>query len=129
MVHVFAQLNLKQGLKRFGSKRMKVTKSEIHKIYDKVVFHPIKGKQITKKKKHEALRVIMFLKQKRCGKIKGRAVADRLNQIEISKKSDVTSPMAATESVLITAEIDVTKGWDVAVIDAPGAFLTADMDE
>ena len=45
------------------------------------------------------------------------------------KKSDVTSPTAATESVLVTAEIDATEGRDVSVIDAPGAFLTSDMDE
>ena len=44
-------------------------------------------------------------------------------------KSDVTSPTAATESVLITTDIYPSEGQDVAVIDAPGAFLTADMDE
>ena len=31
--------------------------------------------------------------------------------------------------VLITAAIEVTEGRNVAVIDAPGALLTADMDE
>ena len=31
--------------------------------------------------------------------------------------------------VLITAEIDTKEGRDVAVIDAPGAFLAADMDQ
>ena len=37
--------------------------------------------------------------------------------------------MAATELVLVTAAIDATDFRDVAVIYAPGAFLTADMDE
>ena len=37
--------------------------------------------------------------------------------------------MAVTESVLIATIIDVKEGRDVAVIDAPGAFLTDDMDE
>ena len=45
-------------------------------MHDKVVFHHIKGKNITKIQKREVLRVLMFLKQKRCGKIKGRAIAD-----------------------------------------------------
>ena len=31
--------------------------------------------------------------------------------------------------MLITAAIDFTEGRDVSVIDAPGAFLTADMDK
>ena len=64
MVHVFTQLNLKQGLKIFGNEGIKATKAEMKKIHDKVVFHPIKGKQLTKKQKNEALWVLMFLKQK-----------------------------------------------------------------
>ena len=35
----------------------------------------------------------------------------------------------ATESVLITAVIEATEGRDVAVIDAPGAFLTAKQED
>ena len=73
--------------------------------------------------------MLMFLKQKRCRKIKGRAVANGLKQRAGSKKSDVTSPTSSTESVLITASIDAAEGRGVAVIYAPGAFLTSDMDE
>ena len=69
------------------------------------------------------------MKQKRCGKIKVRTVAYGRKQRTGSKKSDVTSPTAATESVLITTEIYATEGQDVAVIDTPGAFLTADTDK
>ena len=45
------------------------------------------------------------------------------------KKPDVTSPTAATESVLTTAAIDARKGQDVSEIDAPGEFLTSDTDK
>ena len=38
-------------------------------------------------------------------------------------------PTAATDSVLITEAIYATEDRAVAVIDAPGAFLTADTDE
>ena len=76
MVHVFSQLNLKQGLKIFGKAVMKAAKSEMQQMHDKVVFHPIKGEQLTRKQKNVALQVIMFLEQKRYGKIKGRAVVD-----------------------------------------------------
>lgn len=34
-----------------------------------------------------------------------------------------------TESVLIAMAIEATEGCDVAVIDLPGAFLNAEMDE
>ena len=41
-VHVFTQLNLKQGLKRFGTEGIKATKSEMQQMHDKLVFHTIK---------------------------------------------------------------------------------------
>ena len=63
MVHVFTQLNLKQGLKIFGNKGMKATKSEMQQMHDKVVFHPIKGEQLTNKQKNGALQVLIFLKK------------------------------------------------------------------
>ena len=44
------------------------------------------------------------------------------------KKSGVTSPIEATEPVLVTTAIENTEGQEVAVIDAPGVFLTADTD-
>ena len=76
MVHIFTQLNLKKVLKRFGNEVIKATESEMQQMHDKVVFHPIKVKQLTRIQKHRALQVIIVLKQKRCGKIKGCAVAD-----------------------------------------------------
>jgi hypothetical protein len=42
---------------------------------------------------------------------------------------DATSPTVALESVPIIATIDAYEGRDVAVVDVPGAFLSADMDE
>ena len=43
-------------------------------------------------------------------------MADGRKKIVISKKSDVTSPTAATELVLITAAIDAAECWDISVI-------------
>ena len=101
----------------------------MQQMHDKVVLHPIKCEQLTRSQKHGAVQVLMFLKQKQCGKIKCHAVADEQKQRAGSKKSNITSPTAATELVLITAAIDAAEGWDVSMIDAPGSFLTADMDE
>ena len=123
MVHIFTQLNLKQGLKKFGNEGIKATKSEMKQMHDNVVLHPIRIQ------KNGALRELIFLKQKRCRKIKVPAVADRRKQRSVSKKYDVTSPTASTELVLITTEINSAEVRDIAMIDAPGAFLTAHMDK
>jgi hypothetical protein len=79
--------------------------------------------------KQGALEYIMFLKEKRDGTIMGDVCADMPKQREGSIKSDGTSPTVALEYVLITATIDAFKGRDVAIVDIPGAFLVADMDE
>jgi hypothetical protein len=42
---------------------------------------------------------------------------------------DATSPTVALESVLVTATIDAFEERDVAIVDVPGACLSADMDE
>ena len=34
-----------------------------------------------------------------------------------------------TEAVIFTATIDALEGRDVAVVDIPGAYLSADMDD
>ena len=45
------------------------------------------------------------------------------------EKGEATSPTVSTDAVLITSAIDAHEGRDVAVIDLPGVFLHAEMDE
>ena len=71
----------------------------------------------------------MFLKEKRDGSIKGRGVADGRKQRDKIEPKDATSPTVSTESVMLTATIDALEGRDVAVVDIPGAYLSADMDD
>jgi hypothetical protein len=40
-----------------------------------------------------------------------------------------TPPTLSLEAVLITSTIDAYEERDVAIVDTPGAFLSADMDE
>ena len=56
--------------------------------------------------------------------------ADRRKQKDgIWAKQDTTSPTVATESVFITAVIDMHEGHDVACFYIPGAFLHAEVDK
>ena len=54
---------------------------------------------------------------------------DGRKHVNTSNKSDATSPTVSTESVLITTVIDASEYWDVSIIDAPGDFLSTDMDK
>jgi hypothetical protein len=75
------------------------------------------------------LESLIFLKEKRDRTIKGRACADRRKQCETSTPGAVASPTVSLEAVLITATIDAYEERDVVIVDVPGAFLSADMDE
>jgi hypothetical protein len=71
----------------------------------------------------------MFLKKKRDGTIKGRAFADGRKQQETAVAGAATSPTVFLESVLINATTDAYEERDVVIVDVPGAFLRANMDE
>jgi Reverse transcriptase (RNA-dependent DNA polymerase) len=71
----------------------------------------------------------MFLKKKRCGKIKGRGCADGRKQREYTSKEDASSPTVLIEAVMLSCVIDALKKRDVATVDIPGAFMQADMDK
>ena len=71
----------------------------------------------------------MFLKQKRCGKIKARGCADGRKQREFISKEEASSPTVATHALMSTCLIDAIEGRYVATANIPGAFLQADMDE
>jgi Reverse transcriptase (RNA-dependent DNA polymerase) len=70
----------------------------------------------------------MFLKRKRCGKVKARGCADGRKQRDYISSEDAASPTVATEAVFITAVIDGMENREVAVVDVPGAFMQVDMD-
>jgi hypothetical protein len=90
---------------------------------------PVNQGDLTAKQKKSALESLMFLKEKRDGSIKGRACTDGRKQREGSTKSYATSPTVALESVLITVTIDAFEKKELSIVDVPGAYLTADMEE
>eukprot|EP00957_Ditylum_brightwellii_P192396 14647167-Ditylum_brightwellii.AAC.1 len=71
----------------------------------------------------------MFLKEKWCGRIKGRTCADGRKQQDTIPKEDAASPTVSTEAVILTSVIDSKENQDVATTDIPGAYLSADMDD
>ena len=71
----------------------------------------------------------MFLKQKRCGRIKGRGCAYGRKQRLWKSKDETSSPTISVEALFITCLIDAKEGRDIATCDVPGAFMHADIDE
>ena len=70
------QMNMRQGIKMFGEEGVQSVKKEMQQLHDRKVMAVRDPKELTPEQKKEALAYLMFLKRKRCGKIKGRGCAD-----------------------------------------------------
>jgi hypothetical protein len=129
MHHAMTQYSLRKGLKKFQKVGEEAVSKELKQIHTRDTFTPQNSEELSDEQKRGALESLMFLKEKRDGSVKGRSCADGRNQRDNDVPEDVTSSTVALESVLIAATIDAFKGRDVAIVDVPGAFLRADMDE
>ena len=77
----------------------------------------------------DCLRLITVIKEKRCGTIKGRAVADGRPQRSYIPREEAASPTVSLESLILSLMIDAQEGRDVATADIAGAFLKGDMPD
>ena len=126
---VLTQYTLKKGLQVFGPKGTEAVFAEMKQLHDRNVCEPVHGKDLSNEQKSKALGYLMFLKQKRCGRIKGRGCADGRKQRVWTTKQDATSPTVSTEAVLLTSIIDAKERREVMTVDIPGAFMQGDQDE
>jgi hypothetical protein len=126
---IMTQLSLKKGLVAYGEEGAKAVTSELKQLHDKAVMTPRAANLLTREEKRRALQYLMYLKKKRCGRIKGRGCADGRKQRVYKSKEESSSPTVAIESLFLTAIIDAKERRDVATCDIPGAFLHADIDE
>jgi hypothetical protein len=85
-------------------------------------FKPQNAKELSSNQKKGALELLMFLKEKRDGTIKGRTCADGMKQRKTAEPGAATSPTVSLESVLIASTIEAFEGREVAVVDIPGAY-------
>jgi hypothetical protein len=123
------QYIMQKGLKKFGDPGVEAVLSELKQLHNRNVLAPKNSDELSQFDKKAALRYLIFLKQKRCGKIKARGCADGRKQRAYTTKEEARAPTVAIESLLLTCVIDATEERDVTTVDIPGAFMQADMDE
>ena len=83
---------------------------------------------MTTNEKKAALQYLMFLKQKRCGKIKGRWCADGRKKREHFTKDNTSAPTVATEALFLMCLINAVEHQKVATVDITGVFMQSDME-
>ena len=126
---VMTQMSAKAGYRRFGNAARDAMRKEFRQLDDKGVFDPINPSTITKSTRKQALRCINIIKEKRCGKIKGRTCADGRPQRNLYDKTETSSPTASSDAIMLTLIVDAMERRDVATADVAGAYLNAEMDD
>jgi hypothetical protein len=110
-------MSMNKGLKLFGEAGIEAVRSKMAQLHDRKVMKPVHSRELTPEEWREALAYLMFLKRKRCGKVKGRGCANGRKQRRYTDRADAASPTVATEAVFLTVVINALENRDVAVVD------------
>jgi hypothetical protein len=127
--YVTAQMSVKAGLNEFGARGSEAVVKELRQLILMKVMEGCFAQHLSVSQKSKALKYLMFLKEKRCGRIKGRGCADGRKQKLYKTKAETSSPTVSIESLVLSCLIDAIEGRDVATCDIPGAFMQAEIDE
>jgi hypothetical protein len=125
----FTQYNVRQGLKIFGEAGAQAVVKEMKQLHDRAVIQPKLANMLTREEKQRSLQYLMFLKQKRCGRIKGHGCANGRKQWVYKTKEETSAPTVCVESLFLSCVIDAKENRKVITCDIPGAFMQADIDE
>ena len=71
----------------------------------------------------------MFVKHKRCGRLKGRRCADGRKLRDNFTKEETASPTVALKSVHLPSAIDAREGRHEATLDLPNAFMQTNIGD
>jgi hypothetical protein len=90
---------------------------------------PILIEELTHVKRKRAMESLIFLTEKKAGRIKAMTCANGSTQREYTNRDKAASPTAIAESHIITAVIEGKQGCDVMTTDIPNAYMQTDVEE
>eukprot|EP00956_Cyclotella_meneghiniana_P009212 scaffold12647_cov40-Cyclotella_meneghiniana.AAC.1 len=123
------QYSINKGIRQFGERAKDSVRKELRQLHDYVTYIPVHAHELTPEQKKQALASLIFITEKRCGRIKARACANGSAQRKYIPKETTASPTVMNDSVMITSAVEAHEEREVVTLDIPGAFLHADLDE
>ena len=93
------QYSINKGIALFGDRGRKSVTKELQQLHDYATYTPVHAHELTEEQRREALASLMFLIEKRCGKVKSRACVNG------SKQRDYTPKEAAASQLLRTTAL------------------------
>jgi hypothetical protein len=105
------QYGFNRGLKEFGALGYEATVKELeNNLLGMGAVKMLKPSELSKTTRYEALNYLMFLKRKRCGKIKARGCADGRPQREYISKDESSSPTVSIYALMTSCLMDAIEG-------------------
>ena len=94
-------------------------------------YKPLDASKLTRDEKRDALESLLFITEKRDGRIKSRkcAMGNKQRTYDGYDKSAGSSPTVTTKGLILTCGVDAFEGRKMAIVDVGTAFLHADNDE
>jgi len=93
------------------------------KLHDRAVFELIKLEEMTQLERKRALESLIFLVEKRDGRVSAQTYAKGSTQDEYITQEEAASPMEVTEVILITGVNEAKHLGDIMTLDIPNAFV------
>jgi hypothetical protein len=88
---IMTQMTAKAGIKKHARAAIHALYQEFPQLHDLTIFKGRRVCELTRKQNRGALRAISVIKEKRCGKLKGRTVGDGRVQRELYTKEETSS--------------------------------------
>ena len=126
---IFTQMSAKAGIKKHGQRAIDALLKEFTQLDNQDTFDPQDASKLTPQQKKAALRSVNVIKEKRCGKLKGRSCADGRPQQTEYDKSETASPALSVDALIMSLVIDAQERRKVITADIAGAYLNAHMKD
>ena len=112
------QYGFKKGLEIFGNNGYEATVKELRdNLIGRGCVKMLKKHEVTKEVVSKALGYLMFIKRKRCGKVKSRGCCDGRPQRLYISKEESSSPTVATHALMASCLMDAMERRKVVTID------------
>lgn len=122
-------MSVRVGIKKHGQAALRSLFEELKQLHDKGVFEIMDQDNLTEEQIKSILRTLMFMKEKRDGRLKSRLCVDGSTQNPFNSSVDPSSPTVLVESIFLSLIIDSVEERTVKTADIEGAYLIADMPE
>ena len=126
---LMTQYNLKPGLRKFGAKGQSAAIDKLTQLHLMDTWTAMDATKLSREDKSKTLSLLLFLKEKQTGKIKGRACINGAPQQAYIPKEDAASPTVLTESTFVRAAIAASEKRKVRCVDIPSAFMNTGVDK